>query len=97
MALIKYCRKCGENTERHATNKRCIACKKRADAAAWERKKAAMKDDAEKAEAYRVAVRERMREHAKRQREKLEAMTPTERFHYQREQEAAKRAKSRWL
>lgn len=97
MALIKFCRKCGENTERHSKSKRCMACKKRADAAAWERKKAAMKEDAEKAEAYRVAVRERMREHAKRQKEALEAMTPKERFHFQREKEAAKRARSRWL
>lgn len=68
MELIKFCRKCGENTTRHLKTKRCLKCRAAVDAAAWQRKKEAMKADPEKAARYREACRVRMNEWSARQR-----------------------------
>lgn len=97
MALIKYCRKCGENTERHPTSKRCIECKKKLDAVGWERRKQGLQSDPEKLEAYRAAAKERMSRYHQRKRDEFNALPYSEQFHILREREAARRAKSRWI
>lgn len=94
--LIKHCKKCGEPTERHPTSKRCMACKKRLDAEAWERRKAELKANPEKLEAYRAATRQRMNKMNAERREAYWALPAGERMQIEREKAAAARAKARY-
>ncbi|EGK7970385.1 hypothetical protein IO200_004553 [Salmonella enterica] len=94
--IIKHCRKCGEPTERHPTSKRCMRCKKRLDAEAWEKRKAAIQADPEKLAAYRAATRERMNKLNAERRAAYVALPASERMRIDNEKAAAARAKARY-
>ena len=95
-SIIKHCRKCGEPTKRHPTSKRCLQCKKRLDAEAWEKRKAVIQADPEKLAAYRAATRERMNKLNAKRRAEYEALPVAERMAIEREKAAAARAKARY-
>lgn len=94
--IIKYCRKCGEPTERHATSKRCLKCKAALDKAAWLRKKEALNADPELREKHKAAARQRMNKLNAERRKAYWALPVGERMAIDREKAAAARAKARY-
>lgn len=94
--LIKWCKHCGENTERVGVSKRCKPCRDRLAAAARERQKTAAEADPAVAKQQREAAAERSRKYYGKKRAELASMTYAERFHYEQERAAARRARKEY-
>lgn len=92
--LVKWCRKCEENTERVGKAKRCKVCRDRLNVESRAKAKAAGEADSAVLKEQREAAAERSRRYRERQREEKRitaGMTTLERLLYRWERDAAQR------
>ena len=92
--LVKWCKRCEENTERVGKSKRCKVCRDRLNVESRAKAKAAAEADPAVLKVQREAAAERSHRYRERQREEKRitaGMTTLERFLYRWERDAAQR------